>query len=339
MLTGGGAGGALQLGEDGIQTFQHRRKVQLLIQPRLERLQPCEDITAAGDIRGRSAGIGVPLFAADRALIQRMALCLYRAVCVVDRVDVFLHRPVVTFGGEVLFIRFATQRAGVGRMAALQAGGGRVNGLRPVVLAGGGRVGSAIVLDDVLVAVGDIVLGDGHAVVTELHRDGGAVLQRDEVGAGRIVVRPVRHGVVIVGSHVVVVVGGLVDDGRVVVIVVGDAVVVVTVEVVDTGRDVVVVGDKACGRRCDRENGSSINERGTNTPVSTSGLITTPVAKGNRIARIKNSCLLPNKFFYLIVVISSTSTFVRTILTNRSNASIAPRNRGNESMFGAKSNG
>lgn len=74
MLTGGGAGGALQLGEDGVQTFQYRRQVQLLIQPRLERLQPCEDITAAGDIRGRSAGIGVPLFAADGALVERMAL-------------------------------------------------------------------------------------------------------------------------------------------------------------------------------------------------------------------------------------------------------------------------
>ena len=111
------------------------------------------------------------------------------------------------------------------------------------MLAAGGRVGSAIVLDDVLVAVGDVIFSDGHAVVTELHRDGGTVLQRDEVGAGRIVVRPVRHGVVIVGSYVVVVVGGLVDDGRVVVVVVGDAVVVVAVEVVYTGRDVVVVGD------------------------------------------------------------------------------------------------
>ena len=128
-------------------------------------------------------------------------------------------------------------------MAALKTGGSRVNGLRPLVLAGGGGIGGAIVLDDVLVAVGDVVVGDGHAIVAELHRDGGAVLQCDEVGAGLVIVRPLLHNVGGIGGHVVVVVGGLVVDGRVVVVVVGDAVVVVAVEVVHTGVDVVVVGD------------------------------------------------------------------------------------------------
>ena len=141
MLTGRGAGGTLQLGEDGIQTFQHRRKVQLLIQPRLERLQPRENITAAGDIRGRGAGIGVPLLTTYTALIQRVALSFNRAVCVVDGVDVFLHRPVMAFGGEILLVGFTTERAGVGRMTTLKAGGGRVYGLLPVVLAAGGCVG------------------------------------------------------------------------------------------------------------------------------------------------------------------------------------------------------
>ena len=123
VVTGGGAGGALQLGEDGVQTFQHRRKVQLLIQPRLERLQPCEDITAAGDIRRRSAGIGVPLFAADGALVERMALGGYGSIRVVDHVDVLNDLPVVTLGGENLLVGLTALGAGVAGVAALKTGG------------------------------------------------------------------------------------------------------------------------------------------------------------------------------------------------------------------------
>ena len=147
-------------------------------------------------------------------------------------------------------------------MAALKAGGCYVNGLRPIMLAGAGRfgirAGRVIIIDNVLVGVLYVVVGDGQAVVAELHGDGRAVLQRDKVGAGLVVIRPIRHGVVVVGGHVVVVVGRLVDDGGVVIVVVGDVIVVIALEVVDTGVDVVGVvdGGGVGGKRCDLKNGS-----------------------------------------------------------------------------------
>ena len=184
------------------------------------------------------------------------------AVFTIDGVDVFLDRPVMTFGGEYLFVCLAAEGAGEICVAALKAGGRYVNGLRPVVLAGAGRfgvgAGRVVVIDNVLVGVLYVVVGDGQAIITKLHGDGRAVLQRDEVGAGLIVIRPIRHGVVIVGGHVVVVVGRFVDDGSVVVVVVGDVIVVIALEVVDTGIDVVGVvdGGGIGSKRCDLKNGS-----------------------------------------------------------------------------------
>ena len=176
-----------------------------------------------------------------------MALGSHGAIRVIDHVDVLNDLPVVTLGGENLLVGLTALGAGVAGVAALKTSGSRVNGLLPVVLAGGGGIGGrGRVLNDVLVAVGDVVVGDRHAIVTELHRDGGTVLQRDEVGAGLVIVRPLLHNVDGIGGHVVVVVGGLVDDGRVVVVVVGDTVVVVAVEVVYAGVDEVVVGDQGC---------------------------------------------------------------------------------------------
>ena len=109
-----------------------------------------------------------------------------------------------------------------------------------------------VVIDNVLVGVLYVVVGDGQAIITKLHRDSRTILQRDEVGAGLVVIRPVRHGVVVVGGHVVVVVGRFVDDGGVVVVVVGDVIVVIALEVVDTGIDVVSVVDG--GIRSERDN-------------------------------------------------------------------------------------
>ena len=190
VVAGGGAGGVLKLRKDGVQTFQHRGKVQLFLQPRLERLQPCEDRAAAGDIRGRSAGIGVPLFTADGALVERMALGGHGAVRVIDHVDVLDDFPVVAFGGEDLLVGFAALGAGVGRMAALKTGGSRVNGLLPVVLAGGGGVGigTGIILNHIIVGVGDVISCDRHVGITKLYRKLNVIVQSEEVRPGGVIV-------------------------------------------------------------------------------------------------------------------------------------------------------
>ena len=194
-----------------------------------------------------------------------MALRDDYAVFTVDGVNVFLDRPVMTFGGKYLFVCLAAEGAGEICVAALKAGGRYVNGLRPVVLAGAGRfgvgAGRVVVIDNVLIGVLYVVVGDGQAIITKLHGDGRAVLQRDEVGAGLVVIRPIRHGVIVVGGHVVVVVGRFVDDGGVVVVVVGDVIVVIALEVVDTGIDVVgVVDGGSVGDGFDGINGSGQTE-------------------------------------------------------------------------------
>ena len=190
VVTGGGAGGVLKLREDGVQTFQYRRQVQLLIQPRLERLQPCEDRTAAGHIRGRSAGIGVPLFAADGALVERMALGGYGAIRVIDHVDVLNDLPVVAFGGEVLLVGLTALGAGVAGVAALKTGGSRVYGLLPVVLAGGGciGIGTGIILNHIIVGVGDVIICDRHVGITKLYRKLNVIVQSEEVRPGGVIV-------------------------------------------------------------------------------------------------------------------------------------------------------
>ena len=208
-----------------------------------------------------------------------MALRDDYAVLTVDGVDVFLDRPVMTFGREYLFVCLAAEGTGKVCVAALKAGGCYVNGLRPVVLAGGGRfgirAGRVVVIDNVLVGVLYVVVGDGQAIVTKLHGDGRAVLQRDEIGAGLIVIRPIRHGVIVVGGHVVVVIGRFVDDGGVVVVVVGDVIVVIALEVVDPGVDVIGVVDGGGVGRCR----SDLKNRGRESDVLTS------TSKANTIRR------------------------------------------------------
>ena len=190
VVTGGGAGGVLKLREDGIQTFQYRRQVQLLIQPRLERLQPCEDITAAGHIRGRSAGIGVPLFAADGALVERMALGGHGAIRIIDHIDVLNDLPVVALGGEDLLVGLAALGAGVAGMATFQTGGGGVDGLRPLVLAGGGGigVGTGIILNHIIVGVGDVISCDRHVGIPKLYRKLNVIVQSEEVRPRGVIV-------------------------------------------------------------------------------------------------------------------------------------------------------
>lgn len=85
-----------------------------------------------------------------------MALRDDYAVFTIDGVDVFLDRPVMTFGGKYLFVCLAAEGAGEICVAALKAGGRYVNGLRPVVLAGAGCFGigaGRVVIDNVLVGV------------------------------------------------------------------------------------------------------------------------------------------------------------------------------------------
>ena len=112
-----------------------------------------------------------------------MALRNDYAVLTVDGVNVFLDRPVMTFGGEYLFVCLAAEGAGEICVAALKAGRLYVNSLRPVVLAGAGRfgIGAGRVIDNVLVGVLYVVVGDGQAIITKLHRDSRTILQRDEV--------------------------------------------------------------------------------------------------------------------------------------------------------------
>ena len=52
-----------------------------------------------------------------------MALRDDYAILTVDGVDVFLDRPVMTFGGEYLFVCLAAEGAGEICVAALKAGG------------------------------------------------------------------------------------------------------------------------------------------------------------------------------------------------------------------------
>ena len=119
-----------------------------------------------------------------------MALGSYGAIRVIDHVDVLNDLPVVALGGEVLLICFTTQRAGVGRMAALKTGGSRVNGLLPVVLAGSGGigVGTGIILNHIIVGVGDVIICDRHVGITKLYRQRNIVIQSEEIRPGGVIV-------------------------------------------------------------------------------------------------------------------------------------------------------
>lgn len=205
-----------------------------------------------------------------------------------------------------------------------------VNSLRPVVLAGAGRfgvgAGRVVVIDNVLVGVLYVVVGDGQAIITKLHGDGRAVLQRDEVSAGLIVIRPIRHGVVVVGGHVVVVVGRFVDDGGVVVVVVGDVIVVIALEVVDTGIDVVgVVDGGGIGRkRSNLKNGSGYANicaigRDSNclNSISLSGIPKFVIA---RIVVITTSSEIRSRVSRPIIVSLGIEVAIQSCLTGCSNS-------------------
>lgn len=119
-----------------------------------------------------------------------MALGGHGAVRVIDHVDVLDDFPVVAFGGEDLLVGFAALGAGVGRMAALKTGGSRVNGLLPVVLAGGGGVGigTGIILNHIIVGVGDVISCDRHVGITKLYRKLNVIVQSEEVRPGGVIV-------------------------------------------------------------------------------------------------------------------------------------------------------
>ena len=112
-----------------------------------------------------------------------MALGGYGAIRVIDHVDVLNDLPVVAFGGEVLLVGLTALGAGVAGVAALKTGGSRVYGLLPVVLAGGGGIGigTGIILNHIIVGVGDVIICDRHVGITKLYRQRNIVIQSEEI--------------------------------------------------------------------------------------------------------------------------------------------------------------
>ena len=106
-----------------------------------------------------------------------------------------------TRGAKVSFGDFGLKATGRGRLTARQieaapeaqalalAGGGvgdgqiGVDGLLPVVLAAGGciGIGTGIILNHIIVGVGDVIICDRHVGITKLYRQRNIVIQSEEI--------------------------------------------------------------------------------------------------------------------------------------------------------------